>query len=72
MNICAFSQDPCPRQSSLPDNTTSTGPALSGPSFFRRLTMRERFLDWIFEHGVSALTWTVLLLLVPMLLTGGM
>lgn len=34
--------------------------------------MRERVFDWIFEHGASALAWTVLLLLVPMLLTGGM
>lgn len=33
--------------------------------------MRERVLDWIFEHGAAALAWTALLL-VPMLLTGGM
>lgn len=43
-----------------------------GRLFFRRLTMRERLYDWICDKGAAALTWTVLLLLVPMLLTGGM
>lgn len=34
--------------------------------------MCERLYDWICDKGAAALTWTVLLLLVPMLLTGGM
>lgn len=34
--------------------------------------MRERLYDWICDKGASALAWTALLLLVPMLLTGGM
>lgn len=34
--------------------------------------MRERLYDWICDKGAAALAWTALLLLVPMLLTGGM
>lgn len=34
--------------------------------------MRERLYDWLCDNGAAELAWTALLLLVPMLLTGGM
>ena len=49
-----------------PGNTTSTGPALSGPSFLQENVM-SRKLEWI-----EIFAWGFLLLLVPMMLTGGM
>ena len=34
--------------------------------------MYERLYDWICDTGAAALAWTALLLLAPLLATGGM
>ena len=73
MNICAFSKDHMSPYILTPRRHDFNRPdTVRAVLFFRRFTMRERLYDWLCDNGAAALAWTALLLLVPMLLTGGM